>query len=578
MLHFVNRRFSSLSVLLLCISWVWTATSIASTDFNFNSNSTLQGLLLSDEKGHLSPTLIGTGFYLSNGPNIETEVNALIARQSLELVCQFPARYSFLADLDLLDDPIDLSQCSELQQMLSDLLVDEVWLVVASPSVTSPMSYFGHIALVFKKPDDLYFSRAISFLAKSENYGSELSLMIRGALSSIQGVYAVNSFHQLINKYSEIDQRIMTAHRLVLSESEIRRLALHLVEVQQYTFDYNFFQNNCSTGIRGLLEVAIGEIDNAEVFGRFTSPNTLVSALYAEEKIDFSFQFDPSLVAIYEQYWKLNSAERRRVRQIMREDTALELTQLTDDEMSHRIRWIIQNIYRIRFKAYGKPPSDYGSVMVQSVDWGMEPYRKVSYLQKPERYFGLAYDLSRSSNWVLSLSPGLLDTRHPIQTGAVRQTFRFLSTDIRIGFDEVQIDELKILELDYFNQRNVIWSPWSWQFQFGATRTTAQDKLLPYGMYRAGGSWGDPDTLVALMGGVYIYGDQFSPSITSTVERTWRNTSVKAEYSYFFLDPLSRLKSGLKIDITQSLSIRSAILFSYDMTAGHTLLGLRRGF
>ena len=574
----MNRRTFSLPVLFLCISWVWPATSIASTDFNLNDNPTLQRLLLTDEKGRLSPSLIGTGFYLSNGHNIETEVNYLITEQSLELVCQFPARYSFLSDLDLVNDPIDLNHCSELQHMLSDLLVDEVWLVVASPSVTSPMSYFGHIALAFKRPGDLYFSRAVSFLAESENYGSELSLMIRGALSSIQGVYAVNSFHQLINKYSEIDQRIMTAHRLVLSESEIRLLALHLVEIQGYTFDYNFFQNNCSTGIRGLLEVAIGEIDIAEVFGLFTSPNTLVSALHAEEKIDFSYQFDPSLVAIYEQYWKLKSAERRRVRQIMREDTALELTKLTDDEVSNRIRWIIQNIYRIRFKAYGKPPSDYGSVMIQSADWGMEPYRKVSYVQKPERYFGLANDLARSSDWVLSLSPGLLDIRHPIQTGAVRQTFRYLTTDIRIGFNDVQLDELKILEVDYFNQRNVIWSPWSWQFQLGATRATAQGEILPYGMYRLGGSWGNPDTLVALMGGIYIYGDQFSPSLTSAFERTWQNTSVKAEYSYFFLDPLNHRKSGLKIDITQSLSIRSAILFSYDMPAGQTLLGVRRGF
>lgn len=574
----MNRRTFSLSVIFLCISWVWPATSFANTDFNLNDNPTLQRLLLTDEEGHLSPSLIGTGFYLSNGHNIETEVNYLITEQSLELVCQFPARYSFLSDLDLVNDPIELNHCSELQQMLTGLLVDEVWLVVASPSVTTPMSYFGHIALVFKRPGDLYFSRAISFLAKSENYGSELSLMIRGALSSIQGVYAVNSFHQLINKYSEIDLRSMTAHRLVLSESEIRLLALHLVEVQGYTFNYNFFQNNCSTGIRGLLEVAIGEIDNAEIFGLFTSPNTLVSALHADEKIDLSLEFDSSLVTIYEQYWKLTSAERRLVRQIMREDTALELTQLSDDELSNRIRWIVQNIYRIRFKAYGEPPSDYGSVMFQITAWGMEPYRTVSYDQKPERYLGLAFDLGDSNDLVLSLSPGLLDGRYPIQTGGVRQTFRYLTTDVRIVNNRFQLDELKIIELDYFNQRNVIWSPWSWQFQVGSTRATSQDELLPYGMYRLGGSWGSPDTLVTLMGGLYMHGDQFSPSLTMGYERTWRNSSVDAEYTHFFLDPLNNRKSGLKINITQSLSFKSALLFSYNMSAGQALLGVRRGF
>lgn len=543
-----------------------------------HQDPTLQRLLLANNQGLLSPSLIQTAFYHSSGITIADELSALIRDRSPELECRFPARYSYMASMGFIKGPLDISHCHTILAKLEDLFVDEVWLVVASPSVKTPMSYFGHVALVFRRDNDLYFSRAVSFLADSERHESEFSLMLRGAIGSIPGTYTVNSFHQLVNKYIEIDQRSMTAYRLILEPEEINLLAMHLLEVYGFEIDYNFFSNNCSTGIRSLLEVAAGQIGGAEIFGRFTSPNTLVSALQDAQRIDGALEFEPTQRTIYDEYWALPREVRRHIREMLKNDTAEQIQSRDTTAASSTLVWITQSIYRLQFKAHGKPPHDYAKVMATSVDWGPNPYRVTTQQNVPQRAISIGYDFGKSNNPVFSLSPGLYDREFPIQTGDVRQTFRYFTGDFRVLSGRLQLDELRVLDLEFLSQRNLIWKPRSWKFQIGARRSAASEPLAAFGSYRLGNSWGGPNDLISLMGGFYMLGGDFSPSLTGSYDRSWGSRSLSMSYSHYFSNSLDHRLSGLNLSVTQGLGANSAVIFSHDPAAETSLLSIRRDF
>jgi len=563
----------------LCILLLAIQTSAVASNFGIAPTDLIwKRLLFADDQGKLSPSLVQTDFYLTTGTTAAEEMRALAKQQSPELVCRYPARYAHMANIGVIPSPVDTSHCIELHKKLEDLLVDDVWLVIASPSVKSPMSYFGHVALVFRRQNDLYFSRAISFLADSDGHDSDLSLMLRGATGAIPGKYTVNSFHQLINKYVEVDQRAVTAYQLVIAPEELDLLARHLVEVDGVLIDYNFFTNNCSTGIRTLLEVALGEITGTDLFGRYTSPNMLVAALQETQRLDKVFLFEPTEKTIYDEYWALTPKQRLDVRAMLQGDTPSKIRKATGNEQSARALWIVQNTYRLQFKAYGKPPDDYAAVMAVDLDWGPEPYQKTEVKSAPHRYFAVGFDFGRSNDPVFSLSPGLYDKQVPSQTGKVRQTFRYLTADFRMLNSNLQVDELRILDLEFLSQRNMFSKPRSWQFQFGVKRSDPAESLGTFASYRLGNSWGSPNDLISVMGGVDVMEHYISPSLTASYERSWGRTSIASGYSHYVSEPLNERMSGLNLRITNEVKKDMAVTFDFDSASSTSILSLRVGF
>ncbi|MCK7512715.1 MAG: DUF4105 domain-containing protein [Desulfobacterales bacterium] len=63
-------------------------------------------------------------------------------------------------------------------------------------------------------------------------------------------------YYAKLQEYSDVDHRDIWEYSLNLTEPEIRRMMLHIRELDAIASDYYFFDENCSYLLFSLLEAA----------------------------------------------------------------------------------------------------------------------------------------------------------------------------------------------------------------------------------------------------------------------------------------------------------------------------------
>ena len=425
-----------------------------------------------------------------------------------EGACQLPPGYPQPLQNESLKN-ISARQCGQLIVFLEAMRSDHIALLIASPSADTPMSYFGHTALVFLREDDLYFSRSVSFLAAEETAGMDLSLMLRGALGQIDGVYTINPLHQLINKYIEQDQRNIKLFPLTLTEEEKLLITLQIFENREKTYPYNFFFNNCTTRLMDVLTTADPNLKNPFLIESVVSPDSLLSSLKDRQMVTTGVRLDAQVPQLFEAYWEAPKAERRSLEKfLIDEDKARQLNAGEDSGVSPWMISMAQNIYRVQFKAYGAPPADYGIVANAEPS---PPIKALKHDVKPEkrrpRRITMDAGLGSEQSVFLGYSPGLYDRQTKPQRGVIESSIRYLSMEGSL--DErghSQLESLQLIEASSLHKRSVISRPRSWSFEIGADRSFDDDNIDARIMASRGWSWGRPSTLVFALPSISAYG------------------------------------------------------------------------
>ena len=78
--------------------------------------------------------------------------------------CLFPTKY-YQKEHDNSDLNSLFDGCSKLLTYIKQTSFDDISLVFANPTLSTPMSYFGHTFLLFRKKESLNFSKVFSFSA-----------------------------------------------------------------------------------------------------------------------------------------------------------------------------------------------------------------------------------------------------------------------------------------------------------------------------------------------------------------------------------------------------------------------------
>lgn len=173
------------------------------------------------------------------------------------VICRFVARFEWLKErLEIDPARLPVSQCRSYMEFLERSQPKSVTLVFPMAHLNSPASMFGHTLLTIDTASkSKLLSYSISYSAHAnESFGPLFA--VKGIFGLYPGYFSVLPYYAKLQEYRDIDRRDIWEYPLNLTEPEVRRMMLHIREMDSIRADYYFFDENCSYLLFYLLEAA----------------------------------------------------------------------------------------------------------------------------------------------------------------------------------------------------------------------------------------------------------------------------------------------------------------------------------
>lgn len=203
--------------------------------------------------------------------------------------CRFPARYEWLKETLPIDTArLPAPECPGLDDTLRAINPKSASLIFASGHMNAPASMFGH---TFLRLDSAYasplLSYAVNYAATIDPKDSGISYAFKGIFGYYPGYYSILPYYAKVREYAAMDQRDLWEYRTNLTETEVRRMTLHIVEMQGIYMDYYFLDENCSFDLLFLLEAARPSVTLTDRHkGFFVAPIETLRSVLAAGLID----------------------------------------------------------------------------------------------------------------------------------------------------------------------------------------------------------------------------------------------------------------------------------------------------
>lgn len=249
---------------------------------------------------HYKPELFGTEslvddpkFFLSpNGKHdpsaeLDAAIDGLFSGGEEEQAaprCRFPARYDWLIrrlGVDLAKIPE--VYCPTLEKQLGMIDAKSASLIFASGHMNAPASMFGHTFLRFDSSyESPLLSYAVNYAAQIDRRDNGLAYAVKGIFGLYPGYFSILPYYDKVKEYGNMDQRDLWEYPLRMTKEEVRRMVLHVLELQGIYSDYFFFKENCSYDLLFVLEIGAPTAALTDRFRWFTIPIDTVKAVRAE--------------------------------------------------------------------------------------------------------------------------------------------------------------------------------------------------------------------------------------------------------------------------------------------------------
>jgi len=182
---------------------------------------------------------------------------AEIAEGERHPVCRFVARFDWLKSKLAIDESsLPVPVCAPFEELVESIKPESVTLIFPASHMNGPASMFGHTLLTIRAAggSDL-LAYAVNYSALSnETFGP--FYIVKGLLGSYKGYFSILPYYAKLQEYSDVNDRDIWEYPIALNGEEIRRLLMHVYEMQEIYADYFFFNENCSYDLLFLLDAA----------------------------------------------------------------------------------------------------------------------------------------------------------------------------------------------------------------------------------------------------------------------------------------------------------------------------------
>ena len=188
-------------------------------------------------------------------------------------VCRFPARFAWLSEVLNLDPSrLPVPVCESFETLMEAIQPRSVTLIFPTAHMNSPASMYGHTLLTIESANGgRLLSYAINYAAVTTDTFGPLYI-VKGLLGSYDGYFSILPYYAKLQEYSDVNDRDIWEYPLNLDAAEIRRLLMHIRELEGIRSDYYFFKENCSYDLLFLLEAARPSLRLTDQFGWWVIP------------------------------------------------------------------------------------------------------------------------------------------------------------------------------------------------------------------------------------------------------------------------------------------------------------------
>jgi len=170
-------------------------------------------------------------------------------------LCRFIARYAWLKEqLGFDESKLPVASCRKFNQTMDVIRPKSAALIFPAAYMNNPASMFGHTFInIETETRSKLLSHAVNYSAfTTEKNG--LVFALKGLSGSYKGYFSILPYYGKVQEYSDIDQRDIWEYRLNFNEAEVKKMVMHIWELQGIYSYYYFFDENCSYHILFLLE------------------------------------------------------------------------------------------------------------------------------------------------------------------------------------------------------------------------------------------------------------------------------------------------------------------------------------
>ena len=274
--------------------------------------------------------------------NVEAFLTPLSAgeKESNHAQCRFLARRNWLWDNLTSLRNVPKLPCKEREEWISKLNADSVSLIFADAYMGNPASMFGHTFLKFhtqnNNQDRDLLNYGINFAANTGSDGGVL-FILKGLTGGYPATYSMLPYHLQLAQYTHLDNRDIWDYQLNFSPAEIRRMVEHLLELENTTFDYYFFDENCSYHLLTLFEAVRPSLNLVRDHELFMIPADSVKQVVQQEGLVQARRFRKSLRSdFYAHLATLTTAERDYLNEIVKMADVPE-SSLSNTEKAHAL-------------------------------------------------------------------------------------------------------------------------------------------------------------------------------------------------------------------------------------------------
>ena len=468
-------------------------------------------------------------------------------------LCRFPARFDWLKrTLDIDTSKLPHAQCAEFEKRMSEINPKSAVLIFPVAYVNSPASMFGHTLLrIDSDRQSKLISHALNYSAFT-NEENGLFFAIRGIFGFYKGFYSVLPYYEKIKEYNHVENRDMWEYELAFTETEVRRMLMHLWELKDIYTYYYFFDENCSYNLLFMLENARPEADITGLLPGWIIPADTMRAIRSNNIFVNEPVHRPSKAARIKYIASLTrSADQDRAIDIVfgRLEPAelFKTTSMTDED---RIKTLdiaseyLQYVYSKKEISKAEYSKRFISILGERSKLGQAPDYEIPRPAPPDAGHGTSrvglYAGYRTDGvyQAIRLRPANHDLIDPDRGYMPGASINFLDGEVRFE-DKTKrfyLENVTIVEINSIAPRGRFFKPVSWKVKTGVFREqSAKDRLrtiygldagmgLSYGFGEKGFIYGFFGPNVKL-GGVfnkgYAFGAEANIGILAPIAEDW---------------------------------------------------------
>lgn len=178
----------------------------------------------------------------------ELQATIALLQQNPVQVCNFPARRNFIAANLPFIALAELDTCTDYQEYIHKVPVDEISLIYASENLGQPSSIMGHIMLRLSGLDEnqQLRSHGVSFFTELNGINVP-KIMWQTLYSGQTGFFQITPYSEKENYYIFGEQRNVWEYTLAFNTAQRDIIRDYIWELHQAKLDYLFTTYNCAT-------------------------------------------------------------------------------------------------------------------------------------------------------------------------------------------------------------------------------------------------------------------------------------------------------------------------------------------